>query len=227
LHEGNHAAEAVLLDVDGTLIDSNRAHADAWSDALREHGYDVSSDRALRVIGMGGDKVMPELTGLSLESERGQAIDARRRDLFRERYLPRIRALPGAAELAGELQRRGRKLVVASSAEPELLKDLLAIAGLAELAHCAAAKDDDTRSKPDPDIVESALERAGVSGDRAVLLGDTPYDVAAARRAGVSVVALRSGGWDDAALAGAIAVYDHPADVLSHLDESPLARLFG
>jgi HAD superfamily hydrolase (TIGR01509 family) len=216
---------AVLLDVDGTLVDSNRQHARAWSDALREHGHAVSPEEALRLIGMGGDKVLPELSGLSPDSRRGAGIDARRRTLFRDRYLPRVRALPGAADLVAELRRRGLRLVVASSAEPDILAELLRIAGLPDLAADAASNDGDSRSKPDPDLIVRAVERAAVPPRAALMLGDTPYDVAAARRAGVRVVGLRSGGWEDAALVGSLAIFDDPADVLAHLGKPPLAGL--
>jgi HAD superfamily hydrolase (TIGR01509 family) len=215
---------AVLFDVDGTLVDSNDAHARAWVDAFAEAGVQVSYDDVRRAIGMGGDKLMPAVAGVSEDSPEGARISKRRPVIFKERYLPRIRPLPGASDLARTLKARGDTLVAASSAKQEELTALLRIAGVERLLDAATSGDDAEESKPDPDIVHAALERAGARPDEAVMIGDTPYDVKAARTAGVRVIALRSGGWTDEDLHGAEAVYDHPADLLAHLTDSPLAR---
>ena len=216
---------AVLLDVDGTLVDSNDAHARAWVDALAEGGQSFPVERVRRLIGKGGDKLLPELTGIEVDSERGEELVARKKEIFERTYLPTLRALPGARALLERLIEDKVTLVVATSAGTDELESILAVAGLDDLLPRRTSSDDAERSKPDPDIVAVALKKSGARAEHTVMLGDTPYDVEAATRAGVGIVGLRSGGWDDEALAGALACYDDPADLLAALDDSPLARL--
>jgi HAD superfamily hydrolase (TIGR01509 family) len=215
---------AVLFDVDGTLVDSNDAHAHAWVLAFAEHGVDVDFAEVRRRIGMGGDKLMPQVSGIAEESPQGTAIAARRKQIFRERFLPTLRAFPDAGPLVAAIKARGLRAVAASSAKREELEPLLEIAGAGSLMDETTSSDDAEASKPDPDIVHAALDRAGARAPDAVMIGDTPYDVDAARRAGVAAIAFRCGGWTDADLEGAIAVYDGPWDLLARLDESPLGR---
>lgn len=210
----------VILDVDGTLVDSNDAHARAWVEALAEKKVHVSREEARRLIGMGGDKLLPRLAGIDGESPAGEAISARRSELFRTRYLPGLHAFPGARELVAHLRDRGLTLVVASSARREELGPLLRLVGVEALLDGTTSADDAARSKPDPDIVVSAVERAGLDTDELVMLGDTPYDVEAATRAGVRTVAFRCGGWDDPSLRGATAIYDGPQDLLNRYERS-------
>ncbi|HVG45018.1 MAG TPA: HAD family hydrolase [Longimicrobium sp.] len=212
---------AAILDVDGTLIDTNDAHAHAWVDVCNEFGYPVAFGRVRELIGMGGDRVLPALTGLSEESETGEEMTARRGKVFRERYLPSCRPFPGARALLERMREEGLQLVVATSASNDDMAALLKAAGVADLIEAKASSSDAEASKPAPDIVEAALANAGVPADEAVMLGDTPYDVKAANRAGVRCVALRSGGWDDDALSDAAAIYDDTADLLAHYGESP------
>ena len=214
---------AVLLDVDGTLVDSNDAHAHAWVDVLAESERSVPFETVRRLIGMGGDQLLPRVAGLSDDSPEGQRLSRRRMEVFRERYLPTIRPFPGARDLVARMRADRRRLIVASSAKEEELNRLLEIAGVRDLVHATTSSDDAERSKPAPDIVSVALTLAGVGHDAAILLGDTPYDVAAACKAGVGTIALRCGGWNDHDLAGAVAIYDDPADVLARYDTSPLA----
>lgn len=216
---------AALLDVDGTLLDSNDAHARAWVDALGEVGIAVERERVRPLIGMGGDKLMPEVADLDPESEEGKRISARRSEIFRDRYLPKLQALPGARALLERLRADGFRLVVATSAKREELDGLLKAAGVADLVDAATTSDDAEASKPDPDIVVAALGKAGVPPHRAFMLGDTPYDVEAATKASVGIVALRSGGWKDQDLRGALAVYDTPADLLASYEKSPFSML--
>ncbi len=212
----------VILDIDGTLIDSNGAHAQAWVDALAEHGYQVSPERVRRLIGMGGDKLLPEVTGLAKDTPQGRQISRRRSEIFMERYLPHIRPLPGTRALLQRLQDEGLALAVATSAQQAEVEGLLAAAHVADLLPTRTTSNDARNSKPDPDIVEVALQRLGESAGDALMIGDTPYDVEAAQRAGLPIIALRSGGWQDADLRGAAAVYEDPADLLAHFDTSPL-----
>ncbi|MBY0524227.1 MAG: HAD family hydrolase [Gemmataceae bacterium] len=214
---------AVILDVDGTLVDSNDAHARAWVEALAEHDNEVPFEKVRGLIGMGGDKLLPRVAEIDAESPTGKRIGARRKVLFRERYLPHLTPTPGAKQLIERMRRSGLRLAVASSAKADELEPLLAICGAANLIEHTTSSDDADNSKPDPDIVAAALKKLSLPAAETIMLGDTPYDVEAANRAGVATIALRCGGWNDAELAGAIAVYADPADLLEHFDTSPLS----
>ena len=220
----NHVLKAVLFDVDGTLVDSNDAHAQAWVDAFAAFGITVEFARVRRSIGMGGDKLMPAVSGIEEESPLGEQIGQRRAELFKSSFLPRIRPFPDAARLVAALKDQGLTVVAASSAAKDELGKLLAIAGADALMDAKTSSDDAEESKPAPDIIEAALKRAGAKAKDAMMIGDTPYDLEASRRAGVPMIAFRSGGWSDADLAGAIAIYDGPADLLHQLAQSPLSE---
>ena len=213
----------VLIDIDGTLLDSNDAHAQAWVEAMRECGQDVPFDRVRPLIGMGGDKVVPELTGFSEDDPGAEPFVASKKRHF-ARLLPTLRPFPGARALLERLRAEGLTLVVATSAGGDEAGKLLQQAGVADLVEEQTSKGDVQSSKPDPDIVHAALAKGELGAGDVLMLGDTPYDVEAARRAGVGTIAFRCGGWwDDAALGGAVAIYDGPADLLARFEESPLA----
>lgn len=212
----------VILDVDGTLIDSNNGHAAAWVDALHEAGYDVPFEQVRRLIGKGGDKVLPEVSGVEADSPEGKRLSERRKEIFNTRYLPEIQPLPGTRRLLRHIRDRGLKLVVATSAQKDEVQQLLEVAEAADLIQERKTSSDAKDSKPDPDIVEAAVQASGFDPSELVMLGDTPYDIEAASKSGVASIALRSGGWDDRDLDGAIAIYDNPEDLLAHYDESPL-----
>ena len=216
---------AVLFDVDGTLIDSNDQHARAWVAALAEKGHDVAFERVRPLIGMGGDKVLPELVpGLEEDSPEGKAIGAARTRIFKERELDTISPTRGARELLEAVRARGARVVIATSAKKSELAGLLARGDLGALVDVAATGDDADDSKPDPDIISAALKKAGVAATDAVMVGDTQYDIEAAHRAGVACVALQCGGNDPATLRDAEAVYADPADLAGALDRRPFAR---
>ena len=215
---------AVIFDIDGTLVDSNDAHAQAWVEALSEHGRHVEFTRVRPLIGMGGDKLLPDVTGLSVDSPEGAAISARRGEIFLQRFLPRLQPTRDARELLHALRDDNLKLYVASSAKKQELEPLLRVAGADQFMEATTSSDDADRSKPDPDIVAAALKESGRAKHEAIMIGDTPYDVEAALRAGINIIALRSGGWPDRNLEGALAVYDDPADLLNHYDLSPFKR---
>ena len=208
----------VVFDVDGTLVDSNRAHAEAWAEALQHFGFDVPASRVQPLIGMGGDKLLPRLIGVEIDSPEGKEYGEFRSGLFLKKYLPRLRVFPGARELAERLDGDGIVMVVASSAGEEELGKLLDLVGIADLLTDTTSADDAERSKPDPDVVVAAAKRSGCSTGTLVMVGDTPYDVEAASRAGVSILAVRSGGWGDSDLAGAVAVYDDVGSILADYD---------
>ena len=214
---------AVLFDVDGTLVDSNDAHAHAWVRAFAEHGIAVDFAAVRRCIGMGGDKLMPAVSGVAHESPRGEAIAGRRSAIFTQEFVPRLKPFRDASRLVAVIKERGFTAVAASSARKDELQPLLAIAGADSLMDAATSSDDAEESKPEPDIINAALTRAEVAAASAIMIGDTPYDVEASRRAGVPIIALRCGGWSDADLQGARAIYDGPWDLLANIDASPLA----
>jgi HAD superfamily hydrolase (TIGR01509 family) len=215
--------KAVLLDVDGTLIDSNDAHAQAWSEVLERNGYPATFERVRELIGKGGDKLVPEVTGLADESHEAKRLSSERSSLFSRVYLPQLRGFPGVPALLQKLHDQGLKLVVASSASEDQLEPLLRACGALPFVDHKTSSDDAKHSKPDADIVHVALRKADCSPGEAVMLGDTPYDVQAAGKAGVPTVALRSGGHSDAALSGALAIYDDVADLLANFDSSVFA----
>lgn len=215
----------VILDVDGTLVDSNDAHARAWVEAFAEDGITVPFEDVRRAIGMGGDKLMPAVSDIEEDSDRGRRIGNRRGEIFRSRYLPEIRAFAGTRELIEKFKEDGFALVVASSAKADELQPLLERAGVADLIGPTTSSDDAERSKPDPDIVRAALRKAGADPQRTLMLGDTPYDVEAAGRANIPVVALECGGWRRDALEGAAAVFANAPDLLIRYEDSPFARM--
>jgi HAD superfamily hydrolase (TIGR01509 family) len=215
----------VILDVDGTLVDSNRLHAQSWFDTFREAGLEGGTVLDLqRLIGMGSDKLIPAAVGLDGDGEEATRLTERRAEIFRTLYLPTLRPIPGAAQLVEALRDRGFRLAVASSARPDELRGLLEVAGVAWLAERATSGDEVKASKPEPDVVEAALEELRLPPDVVGMIGDTPYDVEAGERAGVIVIGLRTGGWDDQGLRGAAAVYRDPIDLLEKLDASPIGR---
>jgi HAD superfamily hydrolase (TIGR01509 family) len=217
----------VILDVDGTLVDSNDAHAWVWVEAFKLNNHGVSFEEARHLIGMGSDKLIPELSGIEKESEEGQQIAETHRELFKTRYLPTLQAFPKVPALLAQMQASGLKLVAASSAEREELDKLLEIAGATKYVQAEVSSDEAESSKPDPDSVQAALRKMGFAPDEVIMVGDTPYDIEAAGRVGMGVIALRCGGWRDQDLKGALAIYDDPADLLAHYKTSPLAGVNG
>src|SRR5262249_8777161 len=148
----NGAIEAVLLDIDGTLLDSNDAHAQAWSDAFREAGLEIGSEKGRPLIGMGSDKLLPQVTGSEAEGGEGKRLVERRKEIFAKEYLPVVRPFPKARELLERMRDDGVKLVVATSASDDALRGLLAALGAEWLIDDKTSSSDANRSKPDPDI---------------------------------------------------------------------------
>ena len=209
----------VILDVDGTLIDSNDAHARAWADAGDRLGYDIPYEDVRPLVGMGGDRVLAILLDMDDESPEGEELSQVRGDIFTRDYLPDIRPFPGVRDLVLRLRDDGFDRVVASSASADDLGALLETAGVADLVRAATSAGDAEESKPAPDIVEVAISRANVRRDKLLMIGDTPYDVEAARRARVPILGVRTGGWKAADLEGAAAVFDGVAAILEDYEE--------
>jgi HAD superfamily hydrolase (TIGR01509 family) len=215
----------VIFDVDGTLVDSNDAHARAWLQAFADHGITVAYEPVRRAIGMGGDKLMPLVAGIAEDSAIGKRIGERRAQIFQEIWLPTLGPFPRTRELVQLLSDRGHTLTIATSAKEEELHPLLEVAGVSDLFPTRTSSDDADRSKPDPDIVKAALARARCPAERTIMIGDTPYDIEAAHRAHVRVIALECGGWGRADLRDADEVYRDASDLLDRYEESILATL--
>jgi len=204
----------VILDVDGTLVDSNDAHAHAFVEAFAQQGFEVPFRKVRPLIGKGSDKLIPELIG-----RYDEAVSGLKSEIFKRKYLPQLKAFPGATELVARLHGRGLKLAVASSADKEDLDALLRIAGAQTYLDEVTSADDAAHSKPDPDIVDAAVKRLGLPPARCLMIGDTPYDAQAAQRAGVAFAGVRCGGWSDGDLQPAVGVFHDPAHILRRMDD--------
>lgn len=213
---------AAILDVDGTLVDTNYHHAIAWYRAFRRHGVAPAIWRIHRHIGMGGDQLVDAVAGHGVERERGDEIRAAEDELYME-LIDEVRPFDGARELIGELKRRGDPVVLASSAKQDEVDRYLDLLEARELAHGWTTAADVEATKPEPDLVRAALDAAGT--DDAVMVGDTTWDVEAAARAGLETLAVLTGGYSAAELrdAGAVAVFDSVFELRSSLDGTPLA----
>jgi HAD superfamily hydrolase (TIGR01509 family) len=212
---------SVLLDLDGTLVDSNDAHAMAWMEALRAYSISVTFPQVREKIGMGADQLLPAL-GIFPENAHAHEIEAKRGDIFRRRYLPGIRPFPGAKELVEHLMRQGFKLIVATSSNQRDLTDLLGQTGLDDLLKSSTSARDAESSKPEPDIIQAALKKVHAAPTEALMIGDTPYDIYSARRAGVDTIAFTCGGSSAQDLRDAIAIYEGPQELLKAFRKSPL-----
>jgi HAD superfamily hydrolase (TIGR01509 family) len=212
----------VILDIDGTIVDSNDAHAQAWVKALARHGHTVDFSAVRTRIGMGGDKLLTQVADVDVESPEGRSISASRQSIFAAEYLPHLKPTHGARRMVAWLKQRGTAIAIATSAKAEEVNGLLEAAGVSDLIDRIASSDDAAASKPDPDIVVAALKKSGKPKDQAIMIGDTPYDIQAATAAGIPTIAFRSGGWSDPDLAEAVAIYDDPDDLVTNQAGSPL-----
>lgn len=217
---------AVIFDVDGTLIDSVDQHAAAWVEALRHFGIEVSPGDMRHEIGKGGDQLLPMFVPADRLAREGEEINRFRAELFKRNYLPLVRALPGVPALFQRIRLAGQTIALASSGKADEVKAYSELAGVTELVDMTTTADDAEHSKPEPDIFVAALAKlAPIPAEECLVIGDTPWDVIAAKRAGVACIGVLSGGFPEAELrqAGAIAVYRDPEDLLMSYTESPLA----
>jgi len=213
---------AAILDVDGTLVDTNYHHAIAWFRAFCQHDLVLPIWRIHRHMGMGGDQLVGSLCGQQVEDEKGDDIRAAEKVLYFQ-LIEEVQPLEGARELMGDLKRRGHAVVLASSAKQEEVDHYLDLLDARDLADDWTTSADVEATKPQPDLVQAALDKADI-GD-GVMVGDTTWDCEAAKRAGVPAVAVRTGGFSEAELrdAGAVDVYTSIAELRRALDETPLA----
>jgi len=213
---------AAILDIDGTLVDTNYHHAVAWYRAFRQHGIVLPVWRVHRHIGMGGDQVVAALAGQTTEEEQGDDIRAAEQELYGT-LIEEVQPFEGARELIAELKDRGHRVVLASSAKKEEVEHYLDLLDASDLADGWTTAADVEATKPAPDLVRAAVEQAG--GGDAVMIGDTTWDCEAAGRAGVPAIAVLTGGFAEQELvdAGAVAVFESIADLRGRLGETPLA----
>lgn len=211
----------VIFDIDGTLVNSNDAHARAWVHAFADEGLKVDFAQVRPLIGMGGDQLVPRLTGIQKDDPLYKRLSEGWKTHFQDDELPGVTPQPGVRALLEALQARGLKLIVGTSADEALVDRLLDIAGGRDLLPERTTASDVEASKPEPDIVQAAVGKLRLPPGEVLMVGDTPFDIESARRAGVDAVALRCGG--DERFQGAVAVYDSPQDWLSRLDSPPLA----
>jgi HAD superfamily hydrolase (TIGR01549 family) len=220
-------AEALIFDIDGTLLDSVDLHGRAWQESFAHFGLQVTFQEARSQVGKGGDQILPMFLSKEQLDRFGKELQEYRAKLFKDRYLSQVKAFPGVRELFQKALSNGQKLALASSARGDELKHYEEIAGVEDLVHVETSSADAERSKPHPDIFEVALERLGpISKDQVVVIGDSPHDAEAARRAGLRCVGVLCGGFPEADLreAGAMAIYAGPEDLLKRYDSSPLAK---
>jgi HAD superfamily hydrolase (TIGR01509 family) len=212
-----------VLDIDGTLVDTNYHHTIAWYRAFRQHGIVLPLWRIHRHIGMGGDQVVQALTDERTEREQGDDIRAAEKTLYFQ-LIDEVQPMAGARHLIERLKQRGHTVVLASSAKADEVDHYLDLLDARELADGWTTSADVESTKPEPDLVSAALKRAGGSSDHAVMVGDTPWDVESAGRAGVPTVAVRTGGFAAAELedAGAVAVFESVAELCQRLGRTPL-----
>jgi phosphoglycolate phosphatase len=218
--------DTVVLDVDGTLVDTVYHHVIAWDEAFAEVGVHIPLWRIHRAIGMGGDRLVAEVGGEALEAEHGDRVRSLHDARF-DRMLADIHALPGAADLMRALRDRGLNVVIASSGEAKQTERLLTLVEGDELAHARTTSADVDSSKPAPDLIEAAIAKVG--GRSAAVVGDAVWDITAARRGGHYSIGLLCGGFGEAELreAGADHVFGTPQDLLEALDRLPLAGSAG
>jgi HAD superfamily hydrolase (TIGR01549 family) len=214
-------AVAAILDIDGTLVDSNYFHAAAWYRAMRRHGHTLAMWRIHRAIGMGGDQLVSALLGDEVEEREGDDIRAAEKDAYFE-LIDEVAPLEGARELIVDLKDAGHRVVLASSAKPDEVEHYLDLLDARELADACTTSGDVERTKPEPDLVQTAIERIG--GGPAVMVGDSVWDCEAARNAGVDTIAVLTGGFSDAELlrAGATIVFRSIAELRERLSWTPL-----
>jgi membrane protein len=220
--------EAILFDIDGTLVDSNDRHVLAWEEAFAGLGFRFSRETIHAQLGKGSDMLIPSLLPGS-----GQALRDRlarsHGEIYKGRYLDGVKPFPRARALLEHARNAGQKVVLASSASEEEVDHYLKLLGAEAIVSAVTTAADVRHTKPAPDIFAAALARAGAAPEAAIVVGDTPYDVEAARKCGVEAVALRSGKFGDDALtrAGPVAIYDSVAALLDIYDDSPLAGVGG
>lgn len=217
---------AAIFDLDGTLVDSNDLHVKAWQETFRHFGKEIPVEKLREQIGKGGDQYLPVFLNEREMREIGKQVDEFRGQIFQEKYLPRVRPFPRVRALLERLRSDGKKIALASSGKAEEVDHYAKLAGIDELVESQTTADDVVHSKPKADVFIAALRTLGnLPPEQAVAVGDTPYDVEAAKKINLPTIALLCGGFPGEALrdAGALAIFRDPADLLDRYYQSPLA----
>ena len=212
-----------IVDVDGTLVDTNYQHSIAWYRAFRHHGLTLPMWRIHYHIGMGGDQIVPALAGEEFAEKHAKEVRDTEKGCYRE-LIGEVEPLPGARELLERLKDDGHTIVLASSAKEEELDDYLDMLEARDIADAWTMSADVEATKPEPDLVRAALDKGDASASDAVMVGDSTWDCEAAERAGVPSLAVLSGGFATQVLldSGAMAVFDSTKELLDRIDETPL-----
>ncbi|HEV8725601.1 MAG TPA: HAD family hydrolase [Candidatus Binatia bacterium] len=219
--------EAVIFDIDGTLVDSVDLHAKAWQVAFEKFGKEVSFGTIRCQIGKGADQLLPVFFSKDELEQFGDELDSYRSELFQQEYLPIVKAFPRVRELFERIKQDGRKIALASSAKDDELEVYKKIARIDDLIQTETSSGDVKKSKPYPDVFAVALEELGnIAPAQVIAVGDTPYDARAAGKINLRAIGLLCGGWNEEELrrAGCVAIYQDPADLLARYDSSPLVR---
>ena len=218
--------KALLCDIDGTLVQSNWLHAEAWQAAFKELGIELEVEQLRRQIGKGGDELVPVFVPWWKQKCVQEPLEAYRKFVFQHDYLHKVQPLPMAREFLVRLKEAGVRPALASSASTEDLKIYKKIVQMEDLIEEESSADDANKSKPHPDIFQATLKRLGLKPDEVLALGDTPYDAEAAGKAGVWTIGVESGGWTREELleAGCVEVYKDVAELLENFDQSALMR---
>ncbi|MFL6529943.1 MAG: HAD family hydrolase [Chthoniobacterales bacterium] len=215
---------AVLFDVDGTLVDSNELHVDAWDEAFRHFGKQFTRAQLHEQVGKGGDNYIPSLLNAAEVQSFGDELNKFRGDIFKEKYMDRVQPFPKVRELFERIRNDGKRIVLASSGNEDEIQHYIKLLNVRDVADVYTTKTDVKHSKPNPDIFARALTLVDVSADDAVVVGDTPYDVQAAKKIDVRTIGVLCGGFpeDQLRASGAIAIFHDPADLLENYTRSPL-----
>jgi HAD superfamily hydrolase (TIGR01549 family) len=214
--------EAVIFDVDGTLVDTVDQHAAAWQRAFAHFGRNIDFKAIRSQIGKGGDQLMPVFLPKEEVERRGKEIEDYRKELFKREYLPHVRGFPKVRDLFERILSQGKRIALASSAKGDELMAYKKAADIVDLVDEETSSDDAERSKPHPDIFEAALRRLKLPPRCAIVVGDSPYDAEAAGKAGMKTIGVLCGGFPEADLrkAGAAQIFRDPADLLANYDRS-------
>jgi HAD superfamily hydrolase (TIGR01509 family) len=222
-HHDSHPVSTAILDIDGTLVDTNYQHVIAWARALQRFDIDVALWRIHRLIGMGGDQVVTSLCGQEVEDEHGDEIRSAESEEYM-RLIGEVRPVEGARDLIIALKDRGHSVVLASSAKDDEVDVYLDLLDVREVVDAWTTSADVESTKPAPDLVQAALKKSGDEPNAAVMVGDTPWDVEAAGKAGLETIAVITGGFSEQELtkAGAATVVESVAELLERLDDTRL-----
>lgn len=216
--------KAAIIDIDGTLLDSNHAHALAWQEAFIVNDINIEYSKIRSHIGMGADKLIPKLANITYQSNIGQNIAQKQDEIYTTSFLPHVKPFPCVRELLLKMKNYKLNLIAASSSKKVHLESALSILSVEDILTVYISADDVKASKPDPDMIVVALKKLHCSPEEALMLGDSPFDIEATKKANVEIVVLRCGGWTDEQLTGALKIYDDPRDLYLNFENSPFLK---